>query len=194
MNNRVFGVLPNYRTADGSLPFSPLSASRKFYIGYKDSTDYPIFFLAGFFSGISQLQGSNPSFGGGLRGYGKRYAANLGDQMIGNFMSESVYPVLLRQDPRYFRRGSGSKRSRTVYALTRIFIARNDSGRNAFNFSEVLGVATAVSVSNLYSPDARNWHSNTQKFSTQLATDAMGGVLKEFWPDIKRRFFTRRKK
>lgn len=92
INSRVFGVLPNYRTADGSLPHSPLPASRKFYIGFKDSTDYPIFILGGLFAGISQAEDSNPSFGGGLRGYGKRYASNLGDQMIGNFMSESVYP------------------------------------------------------------------------------------------------------
>lgn len=192
-NNRVFGVLPNYRTADGSLPHSSISAKRKFYIGFKDSTDYPIFFLGGFFAAISQAEGSNPSFGGGLQGYGKRYAANLGDQMIGNFMSESIYPVLLHQDPRYFRRGTGSGASRTAYALSRVFVARNDSGRRFFNFSEVLGVATAVAISNTYSPDAREWHSNVQKFSTQLATDALGGVLKEFWPDIKRKFFSHHK-
>lgn len=192
-NNRVFGVLPNYRTADGSLPHAPISARRKLYIGFKDSTDYPIFFLGGFFAAISQAEGSDPSFGGGLRGYGKRYAANLGDQMIGNFMSESVYPVLLRQDPRYFRRGAGSGSSRTAYALSRVFVTRNDSGRRFFNFSEVLGVATAVAISNTYSPDARQWRSNVQKFSAQIAVDAIGGVLKEFWPDIKRKLFSHHK-
>ena len=106
-------------------------------------------------------------------------------------MTESLFPAALREDPRYFRRGTGSVASRAAYALTRIFITRTDAGATRFNSSEVFGNATAVAVSSLYSPETRTAAASVQKLSIQLATDALGGVLKEFWPDVKRRFFTR---
>lgn len=192
-DKRIFGVLPNYRTADGSLPFEPISAKRKFYIGFKDSTDYPIYFLTGFFAGVSQLQGTNPTYGGGTKGFAKRVGAAYADQGIGNMMTESIFPSMLREDPRYFRRGTGTTRSRTFYALTRIFVTRTDSGARRFNFSEVLGNSSAVAISTFYSPEYRNATSAMEKLSIQLGTDALGGVLKEFWPDIKRRMFSKSK-
>ena len=101
VNNRVLGVLPNYRTAEESDPFSPLSVRRKFYIGYKDSTDYPIFILAAGLAGLSQATGSHERLGSGWEGYGKRLGTSLADQLVGNFMTESVMPSLLHQDPRF---------------------------------------------------------------------------------------------
>jgi hypothetical protein len=190
-DKRIFGVLPNYRTADASRPFQPLSVKQKFYIGYKDSTDYPIYFLSGMFAGIAQAEGTNRSYGGGARGFGLRLGAAYADQGVANLMTESLFPALLREDPRYFRRGTGSIGSRTRYALTRIFVTRTDSGSARFNFSEVLGNSASVAVSTLYSPDTRAMSAGLQKLGIQLATDAAGGVLKEFWPDVKRRFFTR---
>src|SRR4051812_20432384 len=79
VNNRVFGVLPNYRTASLSDPYKPLSINRKFYIGYKDSTDYPIFALSAVLSGLGQWTNQHPSYGQGLKGYGKRYIASTAD-------------------------------------------------------------------------------------------------------------------
>jgi len=39
---RVLGVLPNYRTAQENGAYTPISARKKFYIGFKDSSDYPV--------------------------------------------------------------------------------------------------------------------------------------------------------
>jgi hypothetical protein len=39
VDKRAFGVLPNYRPADGSLPFSPLTTNQKFTIAFKDTVD-----------------------------------------------------------------------------------------------------------------------------------------------------------
>jgi hypothetical protein len=102
-------------------------------------------------------------------------------------MTEAIFPSLLREDPRYFRRGQGDKWSRMRYAATRIFITRTDAGRSRFNFSEVAGNATTVAISNAYYPDTRTVADNVQKLSIQLATDMFSNVLKEFWPDIKRK-------
>lgn len=186
-DKRIFGVLPNYRTVEDTGGVEPLTAHRKFYIAAKDSFDYPIYFLAGAFAGLSQIENQNPSFGQGMKGYAKRYAGAYVDQMMGNIMTEGAFPSLLHEDPRYFRRGVGGKWQRTAYALTRIFVTRTDSGRNRFNTSEVAGNSVAVAISNAYYPDTRSAGENIEKLALQLSTDAISNVLKEFWPDVKRK-------
>ncbi len=191
IDKRIFGVLPNYRTADGTVPFTPITTRRKFYIAAKDSFDYPVYITAAAFAGLYQLDNQNPSFGQGVKGYAKRLATSYGDQAIGNLMTEAIFPSLLHEDPRYFRIGSsgGSTWHRTKYALTRVLVVRTDKGGSAFNFSEWLGNGTAVAISNLYYPgDTRNVYDNIQKLGIAVGTDAFSQVLKEFWPDIKRKF------
>ena len=190
---RVLGVLPNYRTASESEKSTPLTVKRKFTIASKDSFDYPLVFLAAAFAGLGQMTNQNPSFGQGLKGYGHRLITSYADQAMGNMMTEGIFPSLLGEDPRYFRRGTGSTRSRTFYALSRVFVTRTDAGTARFNFSEVVGNATGVAISNAYYPDGRTVGNNIGKFGTQLGTDALSQVLKEFWPDVKEKFFARHK-
>jgi hypothetical protein len=90
-------------------------------------------------------------------------------------------------DPRYFRRGVGTSRSRVIYALSRLFITRSDSGNTQFNYSEIVGAATSVAISNAYYPDGRTVGNNVGRYSEQLAFDAASNVLKEFWPSLKRK-------
>lgn len=186
-DKRAYGILPNYRTVNGTDGVEPLPVKRKFWIAAKDSFDYPIYFISSAFAGISQIENSNPSFGQGVKGYAMRYAAGYGDQMIGNMMTEGVFPSLLHEDMRYFRRGTGGKLGRTYYALTRILVTRTDAGGARFNFSEVAGNSVATAISNAYNPDTRNVSENLEKLGLQLGTDAISNVLKEFWPDVKRK-------
>jgi len=188
VDKRIFGVLPNYRTAEASLPFARLSAKQKFTIAFKDSFDWPVYPTAAAFATLYQLENQNPSFGQGMSGYARRFAGSYGDQMVGNMMTEGIVPSLLHQDPRYFRLGEGSGWSRARYALTRIFVARTDSGHNTFNFAEWGGNGAAVALSNAWYPDTRTVSDNVQKLLIQCATDAFSQVLKEFWPDVKRHF------
>ena len=190
-DKRIFGVLPNYRTAE-STDVEPLTAKQKFRIAYKDSFDWPVFLLSGAFAGLSHVEDENPSFGQGLKGYARRYPAAYGDQMIGNIMTEGLFPSLLHEDLRYFRRAKGSVLSRTGYAMSRILVTRTDSGHQRFNFSEVIGNSVGVAISNAYYPDTRNAADNIQKLGMQLATDLTSNILKEFWPDVKRKLHERR--
>ena len=188
IDKRIFGVLSNYRTANESASYSPISSRRKLWIATKDSTDGPIFLNALVLASIAQGDGSHPAFGQGTIGFGHRYLTGLGDQVIGNYLTEGIFPVLLHEDPRYFRRGHGLKWGRTWYAASRIFVTKNDSGRTMFNFSEFLGNATAAGIGNAYYPGERTLLDNVQRFWTQLATDSISQILKEFWPDIKRHY------
>lgn len=192
VDKRIFGVLPNYRTADGTQPFRPIATKQKFTIAVKDTFDYPSYVLAAVFSGISQLDDSNPSFGQGLKGYARRYGSAVADQDLGNFMTEAIFPSMLHQDPRYFRKVNGSVLGRLGYAATRVLVARSDAGKWEFNASEIIGNGAVASIGNLYYPDARGFGPTMQRMSTQIGTDAISQILKEFWPDVKRKFANKR--
>ncbi len=191
VDKRILGVLPNYRTADPLTASQPLTSKQKLYIAYKDSFDWPSYFVTGAFAALYQMEDQNPSFGQGMAGYGKRYVGSFGDQVIGNVLAEGLVPILTREDPRYFPRLTGSTWSRTAYAVTRIFVTRTDVGGKTVNIAELGGNGAAVAISNAYYPDTRNVSDNVQKLSMQLATDAFSNVLKEFWPDIRRRLHHR---
>jgi hypothetical protein len=186
-DKRAYGVLPNYRTAEASAPFKALTAKQKLTIAAKDSFDGAVYPTAAIFSVIYQAENDNPSFGQGLKGYAQRVGAAFGDQMIGNMMTEGFMPALLHEDPRYFRLGEGSKKRRVWYAATRIFVTPTDHNHMTFNFAEWGGNAVAVAISNAYYADGRKVGDNVQRLVIQCGTDALSNVLKEFWPDVKRR-------
>jgi hypothetical protein len=102
-------------------------------------------------------------------------------------MTEAIYPVILRQDPRYFRRGTGGAWSRLGYAAGQIFWTHTDSGHTQFNFSEVVGNSTAVAISNAYYPNNRTASDAASRLGVQLGVDVAANILKEFWPDINRK-------
>jgi hypothetical protein len=194
VDKRILGVLPNYRTVQDTGDVEPISARRKLWIASKDSFDYPIWFTAAGFAGLYQIENSNPQFGQGAKGYLKRYGASFADQCIGNMLTEGLFPTILREDPRYYRKGVGSGLYRFRYALTRIFVTHTDDGGVRFNLSEILGNSFAVGISNLYYTQNRDVEENVEKLGTQLATDSISNVLKEFWPDIKRKLFRNRRR
>lgn len=191
-DKRILGVLPNYRTADGTQPFQRISAKFKMTIAAKDSFDWPNYLTGGAFAALYQLEDQNPSFGQGLAGYGRRYSTSYADQVIGNMLTEGFMPILFHEDPRYFRKVNGKKWGRFGYAATRVFVAKTDTGKTTFNFAEVVGNGIGASISNAYYPDERGLSQTVTRMSTQIATDAMSNVLKEFWPDIKRHLHRKR--
>src|SRR5690242_10898015 len=115
-DKRIFGVLPNYRTAEMSARSQPISASRKLKIATKDSFDYPLVLLSAAFAGLYQLEDSHPQFGQGMAGYMKRLGTSYTDQVTGNMLAEGVLPVVFREDPRYFRMAEGPMKKRIGYA------------------------------------------------------------------------------
>jgi hypothetical protein len=187
----VFGVLPNYRTVNASDVTGPLTAHRKFVIASKDSFDYPLVILAGALAGLGQWGDENPSFGQGMSGYGKRLVTSYADQALGNMMTEGFFAAGFHEDPRYYRRGTGGTWSRAAYSFSRIFVTHTDSGSVRFNSAEWVGNSVAVAISNAYYPDGRTARENALKLVEQCSLDGISQVLKEFWPDIKQKFFER---
>ena len=190
-DKRILGVLPNYRTTEAGWTFQPITAGQKFHIALKDSFDWPGYLVGGGFAALYQMENANPTFGQGVKGYAKRYITAYADQVIGNMMTEAIIPSLLHEDPRYFRLGKGTGWHRFAYSSTRIFVTHTDSGGQRFNTSEVLGNGITAAIGNWYYPGSRSFFDTTQRLYTQLATDAFSNVLKEFWPDMKRKWFSK---
>jgi hypothetical protein len=192
-NDRLFGVLPNYLTVENAAKVRPLTSGGKFRLVAKDAFDPVIFPFIGFIALVNQGQDSDPGFGQGASGYGKRYGAAFGDATIGSFMTGAIFPSILKQDPRYYQLARGGFRHRLVYSITRIVITRGDSGRNQFNGSELTGNFIAAGISNAYHPASdRSFKNTLSGWGNDTGWDMMANLASEFWPDIhvwlKKRF------
>ena len=193
-NDRIFGVLPNYRTVeDPKIRMAPLSAKGKFKIAIEDSFDPYAYVIAGAFAGLGQTKDDPKSWGEESWGpYIKRYAASFADQTSENIMTEAVVPSLLREDPRYFRLGTGGFFKRTGYAVSRIWVTQTDAGHRTFNFSEIMGAGVSAGISNIYYPrEDRTVSANLSRWGVMVGEDTFFNLLKEYWPDIRLKLFKR---
>lgn len=192
-SQRILGVVPMFGvTSRQNAP--PLTSAQKFHLFVKGAVDPFEFVAAGIQAGIGQANNEFPSYGQGAAGYGKRYGAALADGVSSEFFSNFFYPVLLKQDPRYFRLGEGSLKHRIGYSLAQEFVCRKDNGGRTFNFSNVLGAVTTGGIANVYYPASdRGFGLTMSRAGIALIYSSAGGLLDEFWPDIQRKVFHKKK-
>jgi hypothetical protein len=188
-NDRIFYTLPNFLTLENADKVPPLSAGEKFKVTARSSFDPVTFIWHGLQAGISQANNSEAAFGQGAEGYAKRYAQNFADGTIENFTTQAIFPSLLHQDPRYFQSGQGGVKRRILYAVSRIFVTRADSGQSQLNYSEFLGSSTAAAISTYsYHPRGdRNLSTAGSVWGSEVGFDTLNNLIKEFWPDIRRK-------
>jgi hypothetical protein len=166
-----------------------LGVKDKFLLFAENLVDPVTFLNAGFNAGVGQAENDDPSFGQGAAGYGHRFGVDLIDQASGDFFQYFAYPSLFSEDPRYFRQIHGSAGSRLLHALEHSVIANREDGTRMFNVSEWLGTASSVALSNTYHPDnRRGFAPAAQRVAISVANDAGFDVLREFWPEIARKF------
>lgn len=186
-DDRLFYVLPNNLTVEDEATVPALTAKAKFKLVAKNAFDPAVFPFIGFIALVGQGSNSEPSFGQGAAGYGRRYGVAFGDSTVGSFMTGAIFPSLFRQDPRYYQLVNGGLKKRAIYSVGRIFITRTDSGHNQFNSSEIVGNLMAASLSNAYHPvQDRSFANTMSEWGTGTMWDAMANLAEEFWPDIHR--------
>jgi hypothetical protein len=189
---RIAGVVPNFNVSynEDAVPLSP---KQKLHIAFRTAVDPVSFGVAGFDAARSQIQNDFPGYGQGLQGYGKRWGAAYADNFDGTLLGNAIFPILFRQDPRYFRRGTGSFSSRLFYSLSTTVWSKRDSGKWGPNYANVLGNLAAGGISNLYYPASdRGADLTFERGFTVTAYGALGGVFNEFWPDVAHRIFKQR--
>src|SRR5215467_6888736 len=193
-SERIFGVVPAFSITDAkNLP--PLKSKDKFNLFVRGTLDPFPFVVYGIQAGIEQANDTHSGYGQGAAGYARRFGAALGDGTSARFFSTYAFPSLLHQDPRYFRKGEGSGRSRVAYSLSRSFVTRSDSGAAQPNWSNMLGKFVGASLSNLYYPaEDRGASLTLSRVAISLGYQTLGNVAIEFWPEIHRKFFGGKKK
>src|SRR5882762_8490661 len=148
---RVLGVVPNFYVSYDRNAV-PLSSKQKFELAWKTTVDPVSFGVTGAIAGIQQSQNYFSGYGQGAQGYGKRFGASYADFVASTYIGGAILPSLLKQDPRYFYKGSGSKRSRMLYAIANSVICKGDNGHWQPNYSNIVGSLAAGGISNLYYP------------------------------------------
>jgi hypothetical protein len=148
---RVLGILPNFYSSY-IWDAAPLSSGQKFQLATRSLVDPLAFVGTGVFAAAEQWQNTFPGYGQGAQGYAKRYGAAYADEALSRMIGSAILPSLLHQDPRYFYRGTGSKKARALYAISQAVVCRGDDGKMQPNYSYVLGSFAAGGISNLYHP------------------------------------------
>jgi len=179
---RLFGVVPNYYVS--YVPDAvPLNTRQKFQLGWKFAVNPFAFGISGVIAGIEQANNSFSGYGQGAQGYAKRFGATYAGFLSGTFLGNAVFPALLKQDPRYFYRGTGSRKSRFLYAVANAVICKGDNGHWQPNYSSVLGSLAAGGLSNLYYPASnRNGVGLTfENTMIGIGGSAAAAVVQEFF-------------
>jgi hypothetical protein len=204
LHQRIGGIVPNFNSVldNSNLPLSP---SQKLRAAFRSAVDPYQFGLAAVTSLFGQAEnshttyaaipGTNPvqytqlGFGQGWAGYGKRMGAGYTDQFDGTILGNGVFPILLHQDARYYRMGTGTFKKRFLYAIGTTIYCKGDNGKWQPNYSNLLGNIAAGGISNLYYPAAdRGFGLTIEQGLLVTAEGAFGAVLIEFYPDIARHF------
>lgn len=177
---RVFGFIPNFYVT--YVPdAAPLSPKQKFQLALKSTVDPVSFGVVGAIAGVQQANNDFKGYGQGAEGFGKRYGAAYADFTIGTFIGGAILPSVFKQDPRYFYKGTGSRRSRALYAIANSVICKGDNGHWQFNYSAILGSLAAGGISNLYYPASdRDAALTFQNTAIGIGGSAAANLIQEF--------------
>jgi len=178
---RLLGLIPNYYISYAPQA-APLTSRQKFTLALKSTVDPFAFGVTAVIAGVQQWQNDFAGYGQGAQGYGKRYGASYADYFSGTMIGGAILPSIFKQDPRYFVKGSGTKRSRALYAMANAFIRKGDNGRWQPDYSDILGSFAAAGLSNLYYPArSRNGVGLTfENTAIGIGGTALGNIFEEF--------------
>ncbi len=177
---RVLGVVPNFYVT--YIPdAAPLTSKQKFELAWKTSIDPVSFIVTGAIAGVQQANNDFSGYGQGATGYAKRYGANYADFVTGTFIGGAILPSLFKQDPRYFYKGTGTVRSRALYAIANSVICKGDNKKWQPNYSGILGSLAAGGISNAYYPDSNRGAALTfENTLIGIGATAAANLLQEF--------------
>jgi len=183
---RVMGVMATFNTTQNQNAL-PLSPGQKFRLFFRSETDPWPFMLAAVVSGIGQADDSYPEWHQGLKGYGRRFAGAYSDAFIGNFFGNAVLPVLLKEDPRYYQKGTGSAKKRFLWAAASTVWCKRDNGRWGPNYANVGGNLIGSAIARIYYPASERTVSDTITDGLTVSAEGIvGAEVIEFWPDMVR--------
>jgi hypothetical protein len=179
-NGSIF--FPDIATSPG-----PLTTGGKFKLFVNQSISPPYIVAAAFSAAINQARNVPEDYGQGWAAYGSRFGVTMARSSTSSFFGTFLFPSLFHQDPRFFPQSKPSLWRSLKYSTRCIVITRNDSGRDVFNTSGLLGPLAAEGLANLYLPSSEQTVGKTvTRFAVDLAWRTAGNMFKGYWPTIFR--------
>jgi hypothetical protein len=170
----------------------PMTWQQKGYLALHDLTDPG---NLGTILGISAITigaDSHSAYGPGMKGFGKIVGYSLLQDATAQFFGAFAVPVIVHQDPRYFRMPHAPIAKRILYSISRTVISRSDTGRSMPNYATLLQYPITAEIDNLYVPGIHpDAPSTTARIFLGYALDPANNLLNEFLPDVASRVHIR---
>ena len=171
-----YDTVPSYRTA-----VPRLRPHQKMELATRTIFDPSLLVRAAFSTAFDEAAGVGPSYGPGWGNAGKLYAYNAANVASMYLFVDGVMPVVFKQDPRYFRKGKGTVKSRILFALRSEVVAYSDQGKEMPNYSELSGNFMSSALSEAYLPQKnRSVGGVFEGFAIKEAVGLGFDVLREF--------------
>lgn len=165
-----------------------LSAGNKFELFVDNSISLHGLTGAALGAGLSQAADTPQGFGQGGEAYAKRFGSSMARLATSNFFGTFLLASALHEDPRFFPHREPTFGSAVKYSVERVFVTRNDDGRDVKNWSGLLGPLLSEGLANAYWPERdRNARQTFQRYGIDLTVRAGTNMLREYWPVIARK-------
>jgi hypothetical protein len=185
--SRKFLMTPGIDTVkDPRAVLPPLTVKEKYRLFWLRTADISMPLEAAFLAGFSQAMGNQPRYGTDSGAYAARFGSYAASMATCRFFEDALLPSVFKQDPRYFRKGEGSVKSRLLYALKEEWVTRSDAGGSAFNYSEILGAGMSTALGDAWWPRRRvksgglTLNATMERYAAKLGFTAMRNVAHEF--------------
>lgn len=138
-------------------------------------------------AGIDQWRDSPYEWGQGMEGYGQRAGSRFGRLVIKDGILFG-FDAMLGLDSRYHRSTRSGLGPRLRHVLANTFVSQTRSGGRTLAVPRILGAYGSGFIAATWYPDrlATTSHS-LRRGSFSLAYEVPRNLLREFWPDIRRK-------
>lgn len=161
----------------------PLTPGQKFQLFVDNSISVHTITWAALGSSVGQADNSPTGFGQGWDAYGKRFGSSMARQSSSELFGTFILASALHQDPRFYPEANPGFGQAIKYSVKRLFVTRNDDGRDVPNYSGLAGPLMAEGLANVYWPDRNRTVGDTfLRYGLDIATRAGGNMLREYWP------------
>ncbi len=168
--------------------YQPLTVGEKFKLGLRRGFGPGAVVSSLAVGGYQQARNSKPGFGQGAEGYFSRAGASYGVGVTRHMVGTFALASLFGQDPRYFPSDHKSRGKRLGYAISRVFVARGDNGRNQFNITTVGGTLAGGMISKYwYEPPDDTARQGFERAAVSLGVHAIRNIVREFFPGLGRK-------
>lgn len=184
-------VYPYQRFLDTNVAI-PLNWKQKGLLGVHYSTDPASLGIIIGISAINIAADPHTAYGPGLKGFGGLAGVSLLQNATAEFFGTFAVPALTHQDPRYYRMPNKPLAKRILYAVTRSYVSRSDSGKPMPNYGVFAAYPFVAEIGNLYIPGIESdGESTTKRILTGYALDPVNNLVNEFLPDLAKHIHVR---